>query len=296
MSGVYVNTGTDTVCIPFEKAENSLGVCDMETISAVLKKEYNGITGDPYIMIEVPFSDIMLLDEAIRVTIEENSLYNMFDDMPVSLTAKVPLDLMQKFYEDMVLCDADWVSGRDIRLSKWLTEEYTLDETEGLLNWMEKQCKDFSIRDSIVDADKWIHTVNEYLNRERSSYDIEAVKNLLYDLSTLISENIEGMDEEAVPELFDSASNSLVQIDVLLSQLKTGKYPNAEELSDAVAKITDVMLEVTENAEPEFLEAIGIDRDDVLRRSKEHLRCECRNESVSRETTGETLKETEIDR
>jgi hypothetical protein len=148
-------------CLPMISCENINGVCDKTSVLAALSEKYHCKAEDCklYTKIEVPFSEIMYFNEAARITIKENSLYDLFDELPVSVTAKVPLEALQKFYEDKVLCDADYASGEDIRLSKWIGEEYTLDETEGLLLWLETEygCQ---IKD-LIDFDGSLKMLNE---------------------------------------------------------------------------------------------------------------------------------------
>lgn len=131
---------------------NGMSMDSMELVLNELRAKY-GVDPrrcDISVEIEVPFSDaIMMRKEDFTDTIVEESLYNLFDDFPESMTVEAPLDLLRKFYENEVLCEDDWKNGEDIRMSKWLKEEYTLDDTQGMLLWMENQCKSFK-------AEQWI--------------------------------------------------------------------------------------------------------------------------------------------
>lgn len=155
-------------CLPMTSCENANGVCDKTFVLAALSEKYHCKAEDCklYTKIEVPFSEVMNYDEAARITIEENSLYDLFDELPISVTVKAPLEALQKFYEDKVLCDADYASGEDIRLSRWIGEEYTLDETEGLLSWLETEygCQ---AKDLIVDFDRNLKMLNEKIERRQ---------------------------------------------------------------------------------------------------------------------------------
>lgn len=104
---------------------------------------------------------------------------------------------------------------------------------------------------------------------EKAPYDAEQVKDLLKDLSYMISENLEGMDATEVPDLYDAANDGLEKIDELISQFEKEDYPEADDLSYALDEITNTMLEITENAEEDFLNELDVDIDELLKRSRE---------------------------
>lgn len=154
------------------RAEDINGQVTKESIRKLIDRDsddFKAIFKDftPYIDIEVPYKaalDALTTDDNKDLSdfIYDNDLYNIFDDFPVSTTARVPLEYLTEFYENAVLTDNDYASGEDIRLSKWLLSEYTLDETEDMLRWMAYMYPDFDPAKTIVNKDI-INDIREYL-------------------------------------------------------------------------------------------------------------------------------------
>lgn len=149
--------------VPFTAAENSNGVFDKEIIKEYLKTDADV---DVYVEIAVPFSDALLAADDHDTIMVDDEFFNRLDDCPELMEARIPLDLMQKFYDDVILTEEDYKSGEDIHMNKWLTQEYTLDETEGMLSWMENHDPDFdahSVLDPSIDdwLEKFVKEENE---------------------------------------------------------------------------------------------------------------------------------------
>lgn len=154
------------------RAEDANGQVTKESIKKLIDRDSDDFKTifkdfDPYIDIEVPYAsalDALTTDDNKDLSdyIYDNDLYNIFDDFPVSTTARVPLEYLTEFYENAVLTDNDYASGEDIRLSKWLLSEYTLDETEDMLRWMAYMHPDFDPAKTIVNKDI-VNDIREYL-------------------------------------------------------------------------------------------------------------------------------------
>ncbi len=172
---VSANELPEVVVIPFDAIENENGVLDPDKAIDIATDDANFCIKSctVNIQIEVPFSDaIIFASDELSQRITNDSLWNIFDDFPMSITAKIPLDVMQDYYENHVLCDFDWKSDKDIRMSEWLESQYTLDDTRDLLVWWDMYY-DYDIHNAIINIDDMVKQVDDYISEHCKEEDLE---------------------------------------------------------------------------------------------------------------------------
>ena len=166
---VSVNELPEVVITTFDVIEDENGVLNPDKAIDIASDSVNFCIKSctVNIQLEVPFSDaITQASKELGDLITKESLERkMLNEFPSCITATVPLDVVQDFYENHILSDDDWKSGNDIRLSKWLTKDlvYYPDDTRELLSWW-NTFYDFDIHKAIPDIDEKVEEVKEYVS------------------------------------------------------------------------------------------------------------------------------------
>lgn len=155
----------DTFYISKDKAKEVLESEDaIDFVIAELEKQYGKVESCAVLVcIGVPFSDVVFVNDDTELgdIIAREDLFNVFDEYSSSLTAEVPVHLLKAFYNKQIK------QPEDSSLYQWLYEESTLDDTDGMLLWMEQNNSfgHFSGFDCIVDGKKRLEDIRKDVNK-----------------------------------------------------------------------------------------------------------------------------------
>ena len=120
-------------------------------------------------------------------------------------------------------------------------------------------------------ADTIIERLDKELTKETKEeppYDKERIIELLNDMCYLFSENLEGIDISEAPDIYDKTNDGIEEAEDCIKLLESDNFPPADLLADKLGSISYTLSEVMDNTEPDFLECLDVDLNDILKQAE----------------------------